>query len=277
MNSYLLTIAYDGSEFAGWQRQEGFDSVQQRLEEAVTTITGEPVVVHGAGRTDAGVHALRQCAHLRIERDFEPERLLRAINGNLPDAVRVSDARRVPPGFHARFSACGKRYVYRSLVSRVLPVFGRGRYHWIRRSVDLPRMRAGARHLVGEHDFAAFATNPGYERKRGTVRRVDHVRVVRRPHGFDVFVQGSGFLYNMVRAIAGTLIEVGVGKRDPAEVAAILASRDRRRAGENAPAEGLYLLRVLYPRSALAPVAPERTSDGRGFPTKGDTVDEPPR
>jgi tRNA pseudouridine38-40 synthase len=259
LNSYLLTISYEGSAFAGWQRQEGFDTVQQALEEAFAVICGQPVVVHGSGRTDAGVHALRQCAHVRIDRDLEPSRLLRALNGNLPESVRVVGARRVGPGFHARFSARGKRYVYRCLTTPVLPVFGRGRFHWIRRSVDLERMRAGARHLVGEHDFAAFATNPGYPRKRGTVRRVDHVRVVRRPHGLDIVVQGSGFLYNMVRAIAGTLLEVGVGKREPAEIAAILRSRDRRRAGENAPADGLYLLRVLYPREALAPFA----GDGR--------------
>lgn len=257
MNSYLLTISYDGSAFAGWQRQEGFDTVQQALEEALAVICGQPVVVHGSGRTDAGVHALRQCAHVRLERDMEPSRLLRALNGNLPDSVRVTSSRRVGPAFHARFSARGKRYVYRCLTTPVLPVFGRGRFHWIRRPVDLERMREGARHLVGEHDFAAFATNPGYPRKRGTVRRVDHVRIVRRPHGLDIVVQGSGFLYNMVRAIAGTLLEVGVGKRTPDEIASILRSCDRRRAGENAPADGLYLLRVLYPCEALAPFAVE--------------------
>jgi tRNA pseudouridine38-40 synthase len=277
LNGYLLTIAYDGAAFAGWQRQQGFDSVQQALEEAFMTIVGEPVVVHGAGRTDAGVHALRQCAHVRIDRDDPPDRLLRALNGNLPEAVRVVEARRIGPDFHARFSARGKRYVYRCLVSRVLPVFGRGRYHWLRRPVDLERMRAAARHLRGEHDFAAFATNPGYPRRRGTVRRVDQVRVVRRSHGFDLFVQGSGFLYNMVRAIAGTLIEVGVGKREPDEVAAILASCDRRRAGENAPAEGLYLLRVLYPRDALAPVAPARVPNDDTASNRKRAIDEPPR
>ena len=255
MNSYLLTISYDGAEFAGWQRQEGFDTVQQALEDALAVICGQPVVVHGSGRTDAGVHALRQCAHVRIDRDLEPDRLLRALNGNLPESVRVVSSRRVGPSFHARFSTRGKRYVYRCLSVPVLPVFGRGRFHWIRRPVDLARMRAAARHLVGEHDFAAFATNPGYPRKPGTVRRVDHVRIVRRPHGLDIVVQGSGFLYNQVRAMAGTLLEVGVGKREPEEVAEILRSCDRRRAGENAPAEGLYLLRVLYPREALAPFA----------------------
>ncbi|MBI5851569.1 MAG: tRNA pseudouridine(38-40) synthase TruA [Planctomycetes bacterium] len=251
MHGYLLTIAYDGRAFAGWQRQEGFDTVQERLEEALLAILGEPVTVHGAGRTDAGVHALRQAAHVRIERDFEPSKLLRALNGNLPPDVRVVAVTRVPPEFHARFSAIGKRYVYRVVVASIAPVFDRGRRHWVRRPCDVTRMRTAARALVGEHDFAAFATNPGYERKRGTVRRIDHLHVLRRGGGFDIAVQGNGFLYNMVRAIAGTLIEVGVGKREPAEVAAILASHDRRRAGQNAPAEGLYLQRVLYPRPAF--------------------------
>jgi tRNA pseudouridine38-40 synthase len=248
LHTYLLEVAYDGRDFRGWQRQEGFDSVQERLEEACLHIFGEPVIVHGAGRTDAGVHALAQAAHVRIERSMRPTSLLRALNGNLPPAVRVVSVREAPADFHARFSAIGKRYVYRCLLGSIAPVFDRGRKHWIRRACALEPMRAAARHLIGEHDFAAFATNPGYERKFGTVRTVRHLHLVRRPRGFDIAIQGNGFLYNMVRAIAGTLIEVGVGKRPPEEVAAILASRDRRRAGENAPAEGLYLLRVLYPR-----------------------------
>ncbi|MBK8976482.1 MAG: tRNA pseudouridine(38-40) synthase TruA [Planctomycetes bacterium] len=251
VHSYLLTIAYDGAGFAGWQRQEGFDSVQERLEDALGNLVGEAVVVHGAGRTDAGVHALGQCAHIRLPRAFACEELLRAINGHLPETVRVHGCRRVSADFHARFAAIGKRYVYRCIVSRVLPVFGRGRFHWIRRAVDLDAMRSAARALVGEHDFAAYSSNPGYERKRGTVRRVDQLRLVRRAHGFDLFVQGNGFLYNMVRTIAGTLIEVGVGRRAPDEPGRILVSADRRRAGENAAAEGLYLLRVLYPESAF--------------------------
>ncbi|MGA0869961.1 MAG: tRNA pseudouridine(38-40) synthase TruA, partial [Planctomycetota bacterium] len=111
MNSYLLTISYDGSAFAGWQRQEGFDTVQQALEEAFARLCGQPVVVHGSGRTDAGVHAFRQCAHVRIDRSMEPGRLQRALNGNLPETVRVVAVRRVGPTFHARFSARGKRYV----------------------------------------------------------------------------------------------------------------------------------------------------------------------
>ena len=252
MQSYLLTIAYDGYAYSGWQRQAGFDSVQERLEEAFAILVGEPVVVHGAGRTDAGVHALRQCAHVRLPVRRDPSELVRALNGNLPRDVAVSSVREVPDAFHARFSASGKRYMYRMVHSPVRPVLGTRYYHWLRRPVDLAAMRAGARWLVGEHDFASFASNPGHPRARGTVRRIDQLRLVRRPHGVDLVVQGNGFLYNMVRALAGTLREVGYGKHPPAHVKEVLEARDRRMAGMTMEPGGLYLARVLYPAAALA-------------------------
>ncbi len=247
MQSVLLTISYRGTDFAGWQRQDGFPTIQECLENALQTIFGEPVVVHGSGRTDAGVHALRQMAHARLPVSFPIDDLPRALNGNIPDAISVSAARIVPASFHARFSATGKRYLYRYLVSRIRPAMGREYAHWVKRPLDLDAMREAAMALVGEHDFAAFASNPGYERKRATVRRLRHVRLIRRPHGIDLVVQGNGFLYNMVRAIAGTLQQVGVGRIPPARVQEILESKDREQAGMTAPACGLYLCRVLYP------------------------------
>lgn len=268
MHSYLLEIAYHGAAYSGWQRQEGQHTVQARLEAALQTILGEPVVVHGAGRTDAGVHALRQCAHVRLPREYPCQTLRDALNGNLPRDICVRRVREVDGAFHARFTARGKRYVYRCIVSRLRPVHTTGLAHWVRRPVDLDRMRRASAHLVGRHDFASFATNPGYRRSRGTVREIQRLHLMRRPHGFDLFVQGDGFLYNMVRAIAGTLIEVGLGKRRPDDVATILAAKDRRRAGPCASADGLYLLRVLYPRSALGAseeggdVARTRREDG---------------
>lgn len=246
MHSYLLTISYDGTAYAGWQRQDGFDTVQQRLEEAFEVIVGEPVVVHGAGRTDAGVHALRQAAHVRLGRRIDPGVLVRAVNGNVPRDIAVTAVRPVPAEFHARFSAIGKRYAYRFSTGRVRPVFGRGYSHWARGVLDVDAMRRGGAALVGTHDFASFASNPGYERKRGTVRTVQRLHVVRRRREVALVIQGDGFLYNMVRAIAGTLRDVGVGKLPSCRVGEILAARDRRVAGPTIEPGGLYLVRVLY-------------------------------
>lgn len=246
MPTYLLTIAYDGSRYGGWQSQTNAPTVQDELRRALVAIDCPGVHVEGASRTDAGVHAFGQCAHVVIPRPFPPENLLLALNANLPDDIAVQHVRLAPDGFHARFHARGKRYVYRCLTSRVRPAVGRPFYHWVRRPLDLPAMRAAAQCLVGQHDFAAFATNPGYLRKRGTVRTLHHVHLWQRPSGFDFAVQGSGFLYNMVRTLVGSLLEVGNGNRPVSWLADVLASRDRRRAGPTLPPGGLYLLRVLY-------------------------------
>jgi tRNA pseudouridine38-40 synthase len=253
LHTYRLTLGYDGSAYAGWQRQEGFTTVQQCLEEAFARILGESIPVHGAGRTDAGVHALRQSAHVRLPVAHPCDRLLAALNGNLPRDVRVLDVAPAPAAFHARFSAIGKRYLYRYVVAPVRPPFGMAYATWVRRPLDLAAMRSAAAALVGEHDFASFASNPGYERKRGTVRTVSHLHLLRRPHGVDLVIQGNGFLYNMVRAIAGTLRQVGAGRLAPAEVGEILQARDRRRAPATAEANGLFLVRVLYRRADLMP------------------------
>ncbi len=244
--TYLLTIAYEGTRFHGWQQQEGFRTVQQELVRAFAAIDCPGLHVEGAGRTDAGVHAVGQCAHVVMPRAFAPERLLLALNTNLPDDVAVQAVRAAPDGFHARFHARGKRYVYRCLTAAVRPAIGRGLYHWVRRPVDLAAMRAAAACLAGRHDFASFATNPGYPRRRGTVRTLQHVHLVPHGGGFDLAVQGGGFLYNMVRNVMGSLLEVGYGNHPPGWIADVLAARDRRRAGPTAPPQGLYLVRVLY-------------------------------
>ncbi len=240
-----------GRPFAGWQRQNGFETVQEHVERAFATIFGEPIAVCGAGRTDSGVHALGQAAHVTLPEPYEPDRLVRALNGNLPRDIGVRQVRPVPDDFHARFSARAKRYLYRYFVGRHRPVFSRDLFHWVRPPMDLSAMRAAAVELVGEHDFAAFASNPGRGRNPVTVRRVDHLHLIRRPWGIDLFIQGGGFLYNMVRAIAGTLQDVGMLRYPPRRVAEILAAKDRCLAGMTAPAQGLYLLRVLYPRKVL--------------------------
>jgi tRNA pseudouridine38-40 synthase len=244
--TYLLTIAYDGTHFHGWQLQAHHRSVQQELERALAAIDCGGVRVEGAGRTDSGVHAIAQCAHVRLPRTFLPDRLALALNSNLPDDVAVQSVREAPPDFHARFHARGKRYAYRCLSSPVRPAIGRSLYHWTRRPIDFAAMRTAAACLRGTHDFAGFATSPGRPRIRGTVRTLHHVHLLHRPGGFDFVVQGNGFLYNMVRNLVGSLLEVGYGNQPPGWLAEVLAARERRLTGPTAPASGLYLLRVLY-------------------------------
>ena len=256
MPTYLLTIAYDGTHYHGWQRQAGQATVQEQLERAFAAVDLAAIHVEGAGRTDAGVHAIGQCAHVVLERPFAPDRLQLALNSNLPADIAVQAVREAPAGFHARFHAGGKRYAYRCLVTSVRPAIGRSLYHWVRRPVDLAAMRRAAGCLRGKHDFASFATNPGYPRKRGTVRTLQHVHLVGRPGGFDFVVQGSGFLYNMVRNLVGSLLEVGYGNRPASWLGEVLVARERRQAGPTAPPHGLYLLRVLYARD-LSPAGDE--------------------
>jgi tRNA pseudouridine38-40 synthase len=257
---YLLTIAYDGTHFHGWQRQLGVRTVQQELEAACARIDCPDVHVEGAGRTDTGVHAFAQCAHIELLRPFPPERLQLALNANLPDDVAVQAVRATPEGFHARFHARGKRYVYRVVVDPVRPAVGRSLFHWVRRPVDVDAMRRAAACLVGRHDIASFASNPGYPRARGTVRTRPHVHLFRRARRVDFAVQGSGFLYNMVRNLIGSLLQVGIGNRPPAWIDEVLRGRDRRLAGATAPACGLYLMRVLYARD-LSPAGDEPGRD----------------
>lgn len=266
MPTYLLTIAYQGTHYAGWQRQADQDTVQKRVEDAFAALECPGVHVEAAGRTDAGVHAFGQCAHVVLPRPFPVDRLHLAVNAHLPPDIAVQAARLVPDGFHARFHARGKRYVYRCAVSSIRPAIGRDLYHWVRRPVDLEAMRAAAQCLRGRHDFASFATNPGYQRSRGTVRTLRRVHLLRNSRGFDFAVEGDGFLYNMVRTLIGTLLEVGYGNRAPAWVAEVLAARDRRRAAATAPAEGLYLQRVLYAEDLTPGPEPGRDPDEDPLP-----------
>jgi tRNA pseudouridine38-40 synthase len=260
--TYLLRIAYEGTAYHGWQQQPNGPSVQAAIARALEAIACPGVHVEGAGRTDAGVHALGQCAHVRLPRPFAPERLRAALNTHLPQDIAVQEVREAPPDFHARFHARGKRYVYRVCIAPVRPAIGRNLFHWVRRPLDLEAMRQAAQCLRGRHDFASFATNSGHPRKRVTIRTLQRVHLLQRPHGFDLALQGDGFLYNMVRSIVGALIEVGLGNRPPAWLAEVLAAKRRSAAAATAPAAGLYLLRVLYNRDlSSAGVEPSRLDE----------------
>lgn len=246
MRSLRLIIGYDGAAYAGWQRQAGAETIQEHLERAIGSVVGATVTVHGAGRTDSGVHALAQSAHVKVAGGPPADAFHKAVNTVLPRDIRILRAREVGPEFHARFSARGKRYLYRIRTDPVPHPIGRRYAHWFTAPLDPAAMRRAARHLIGTHDFASLATSTGNARKSPTVRTVQSLHVLRRRNGIDIAVQGDGFLYNMVRTLAGTLLEVGRGRFKPDDVVSILEARDRRRAGPTLPAQGLFLVRVLY-------------------------------
>ena len=240
-----VLIAYDGSRFFGWQRQAGLESVQEGLEEGLEALVGDRVVVHGSGRTDAGVHALGQVASFHIDTRIQDEKLLFALNHHIPEGVVLLDLETCADDFHAQYSARGKRYLYLIRSTRFPPPFGRQYCLWTRKTLDLDAMRQAARCMVGQHDFSAMAS-AGSPRKTN-VRHVQAIHLVARRDGLALLVQGNGFLYNMVRTMVGTLLEVGQGKRAASSIPELLASRDRAQAGPTAAAAGLYLRSVLYP------------------------------
>ncbi len=247
MRNFRLWISYDGTDFAGWQRQAGVPTIQEELERAISTVCQVDTCVHGSGRTDSGVHALGQCAHVRLDRGPRAERLARALNSTLPSAIRVWHAAEVPDEFHARFSACGKRYLYQVLQGPCpLPQFANQAYY-CGYELDLVAMRDAAQCLLGEHDFLAFSANPGVPRVRPTIRTIRSFHIHRRRGRLVFVLQGNGFLYHMVRILVGSLLEVGRGYRDPSWVGEVLEARQRTLAGPTLPAQGLFLLRPLYP------------------------------
>lgn len=248
MRTLKLTVAYEGTNFAGWQWQAGEPTVQGALEAALHTVTGTEVRAIASGRTDAGVHALGQVVSLRCETRLDNPTLRKALNANLPPEVVVLDVQTAPDDFHAIRDAKRKRYRYVLHDGPVRPVHER-RYCWHRPPrLDDEAMRQGAAILVGRHDFKSFQTS-GAERKT-SVRTVFEFSVRRDPSAHGDFivceVEADGFLYNMVRAMVGTLVEVGTHRREPAWVAEVLAACDRTKAGPNAPPQGLFLVRVHY-------------------------------
>jgi tRNA pseudouridine38-40 synthase len=256
MRTFKITVSYDGTDFSGFQRQANARSVQAELESALAAIEGKHVTVAGAGRTDAGVHALGQVASFKLSNAIPERDLLRAVNAKLPEDVRVLSAEEAAPGFNARFSARSKVYRYRVSNTRVMSPFQR-RFAWhISRSLDRAAMNEAARELVGEHNFACFQAKGGTI--RSTVRTITRSDWTEEPlaGGGRLLlyeIAGTGFLKYMVRAVVGTLIEVGDGRRAPSSLRDLLVSGSRAAAGPTAPPVGLYLVRVDY--DAAAPVS----------------------
>ncbi|MGH9140356.1 MAG: tRNA pseudouridine(38-40) synthase TruA [Vicinamibacterales bacterium] len=262
MSTFKITVAYDGTDFVGWQRQANGISIQGLIEDALLALDGRQVTVAGAGRTDAGVHALGQVASFTIAREMEPTALLRALNANLPHAIRVLDAEEAPPGFHPRFAARTKTYRYRLCHDAIMSPFERG-YAWhVPGPLDVAAMGAAARLLEGRRDFSGLQAAGGsvttterelsasciLKGRSPTDGQSTIESAIRNPQSAMIIyeVSGSGFLRHMVRIIVGSLVEIGRGRQPVEWLGEAIASRNRAAAGPTAPPHGLFLVRVDY-------------------------------
>ncbi len=246
MPRYKLTIEYDGGPFVGWQRQANGRSVQAAIEDAVLKLTGEQVTIRGAGRTDAGVHALGQVAHVDLARSWAGGKLRDALNAHLrPEPVAILAAEAAAEDFDARYSAVRRHYFYRIVNRRAPLALDRGRAWLVARRLDEAAMHEAAQHLVGTHDFSTFRAAEC--QARSPVKTLDRLDVRRAGEEIVIEASARSFLHNQIRSFAGSLKLVGEGKWRPREVAAALKARDRTACGPVAPPDGLYLARVDYP------------------------------
>ena len=245
MRTLKLTLAYDGTNYAGWQRQINALALQQVVEEAFAHLTGGVApTISGAGRTDAGVHALGQVASVNVDFDHVPLSVQRALNMRLPPDIRVMDVAEASLGFHAQFHATGKHYRYRMAINPVLSPFDR-QYAWhVPWPLDVGAMRAAAVHLTGTHDFASFQASGTLI--TNTTRTLEWLTITDLGGELRIDAEGDGFLRNMVRIIAGTLMEVGTGHRHPNSIADMIHAGRREAAGKTAPPQGLTLMSVRY-------------------------------
>lgn len=252
MRNVKLTVAYDGTEYHGWQRQTSKPTIQGALTEVLQRITQEKMTVYGAGRTDAGVHALGQVAHFRTQSGLSPAEFQRAMNALLPPAVRIMAAEEVGPDFHARWQAAAKTYRYRLYRGRVVPPTEWRYVLHYPFPLDVPAMREACALYVGQHDFASFAASTGSEEDdhaRTTVREIFAAALSEEEGGEELHftVRGKSFLRYMVRKMVGTLLDVGRGKLPPADIVRLYELRDRSKSGPTVPPCGLCLLAVEYP------------------------------
>lgn len=244
-----LTIEYDGTPFAGWQRQDNAPSVQEELEKAAEKLDQSAVTVQGAGRTDSGVHALGQVAHIDLTKDLADDKVRDALNYHLkPHPIAVLEAERVSDDFHARFSATQRHYLYRIIDRRVPLTLDRGQVWRVPRALDAESMHQAAQFLVGTHDFTTF--RDAQCQAESPVKSIDKVAVARYGEEVQLTIEARSFLHRQVRSITGSLVEVGFGKWSPQDFKAALDAADRSRCGPVAPPDGLYLTAVDYPPEA---------------------------
>lgn len=243
---WKCTVAYDGTQFEGWQSQPGGNTIQNLIEARLATMFERRVVIHGSGRTDSGVHARGQVFHFDADWPHGEDKLVRALRTGYPDSIQVYTVEQVADDFHARFSVVKKRYVYQFFEGFANPFETRYFFSTGNRRMDVERMKIAAGLLAGRHDFSAFTANPGEVRDDDPVKDLSTLEVERTGPRVFLTAEADGFLFRMVRSLAGCLFDVGIGKIEPEEVVAIRDSRERTHRVQTAPAEGLFLDRVWY-------------------------------
>ena len=244
MRNIKLTIEYDGREYNGWQKQPNRLNIQGEIEKAIQTITGEEVELIGSGRTDAGVHALAQVANFKINSNFPIEKMATAINSQLKQSIRIQKAEEVSEKFHSRYHCHKKTYMYIIDNSEQGTAIYRNLTYHISQSLNIEKMQKAVTYIVGEHDFSCFKSSG--TSSKSSVRTIYEAKVLKEQERVIIMLTGNGFLYNMVRIIAGTLVDVGLERIEPEELENIINSKDRQKAGKTLPPQGLFLASVEY-------------------------------
>ncbi len=243
--NYRFTISYDGTRYQGWEHQPSTDmTIQGKLEKVLAGMTGGETELIGAGRTDAGVHARAMTANAFLDTELSVDEIRDYMNRYLPDDICVREVKEASERFHSRYNAVGKTYRYTCFTGPVKPVFDRKYVYYIEETPDVDAMVEAAEYLKGEHDYKSFCSNP--RMKKSTVRKVDRIDIVRKGSYITFTYHGTGFLQYMVRILTGTLLEVGFGKRTPESMSDLLLAKDRKQAGQTAPARGLTMIKVDY-------------------------------
>lgn len=244
MRNIKLEIEYDGKDYQGWQKQPNKLNIQGEIERAIQNITGEEVDLIGSGRTDAGVHAFGQVANFKINSEFSIEKMAVAINSQLKQSIRIKKAEEVSEDFHSRYHCHQKTYSYIIDNSEQGSAIYRGLTYHVAQPLDIDGMQKAANYLVGEHDFSSFKSSG--TSSKSSVRTIYKAQILKEQDRVVIMLTGSGFLYNMVRIISGTLVEIGLGNMKPEEMLTILEAKDRQKAGKTLPAHGLFLMSVDY-------------------------------
>ena len=244
MRNIKLTIEYDGKKFGGWQKQPNKLNIQGEIEKAIEEITGEKIDLNASGRTDAGVHSLGQTANFKTNSKIEIEKIPIAINSKLKQSIRIIKAEEVEEKFHARYSCKGKKYRYIINNSKYGSAIYRDLEYHIPIKLNVEAMQKGIKYFEGEHDFKGFKASG--TSSKSSVRTIYNAKVIQEGERIIIELEGNGFLYNMVRIISGTMVDVGLGKIKPEEIPEIIESKERSRAGKTLPPQGLYLVEVYY-------------------------------